>query len=125
MKQVIAGLLLLVMAGRYPAVCLAQAQEQSTAQQVGRIPLGTFVEVRFTDRTKARGYLTQVGSDAFSLNPTKAGTGVSREAAFKDVDSVKAVKPTHTPIAAWIATGVIAAVVVIVVAVVLIERHNE
>jgi hypothetical protein len=133
MRRAIATLLVLMVAGNLPVGYGAQAPTQphrspsasNIKDQVSQISVGAFVEVRFMDKTKLRGYLAAVEADGFSFKTGDAATGTLRQAAFGDVTSVKVVKRTHTPVGAWIAMGAIAAAVVIVVAIFAIERHNE
>jgi hypothetical protein len=94
-------------------------------EQVSKLTAGTFIEVRFTNKTKVRGYLSSVEADGFSFKEGSPASSTVRQAAFSDVKSVKVITKTHTPVGAWIAFGVIVAVLVIAVVVVGIERHNE
>jgi hypothetical protein len=71
-----------------------------------------------------RGRLSSVDQNGFTILIGRAKT-TSRFISFRDAESVIADQRTHTPIAAWIAVGGIAAVVVIVIAAFVIERHNE
>jgi hypothetical protein len=133
MRRAIATLLVLMVAGNLPvgygAQASAQPQRSPSASdikdQVSQIPVGAFVEVRFTDKTKLRGYLSAVEADGFSFKTGDSATGTLRQTAFGDVKSVKVVKRTHTPVGAWIAMAAIVAAVVIVVAIFAVERHNE
>jgi hypothetical protein len=93
--------------------------------QISQIVPGTLIAVRFTDGSKARGYLSQVESDGFSYKIGDGPTGDQRRATFDSVRSVKVVRLTRTHPVAWIVTGVILAAVIAVLIGFLIERHNE
>jgi hypothetical protein len=133
MKRPIAILLVLMVACDLPVRCDSQVPEQQPRSpsasyiedQVRQIPLGAFIEVQFTDKSRFRGYLSVIKADGFGLKAADATTGSVRQTAFSDVKSVRVVRRTHTPAWAWVATGVIVAVVVIVVVVFAVERHNE
>jgi hypothetical protein len=95
------------------------------SDQVSRIQPGTLIAIRFTDGSKARGYLTQADANGFSFRVGDSTTGDQHRTTFNAVQSVKVVHRTHTHPLAWIATGAILAAVVAVVIGFLIERHNE
>jgi hypothetical protein len=132
-RQIIAAFLVLIVAGNPFGADASQASAQppgsssarSIQDQISQIPVGTSIEVRFTDRTRLRGSLSAVEADGFSFQAAAGTTGPLRKAAFGDVKSVRVIGTTHTPVWAWVAAGVIGAVVVIGVAILLVERHNE
>jgi hypothetical protein len=93
--------------------------------QINSTAIGTYLAVRFTDGHKTRGYLTQIGADEFSLRVGDRTNGAETRTKFDEVQSVKAVARTHTPTAAWIATGVLVGVVVAVLVAYLTFLHNE
>lgn len=132
MRRAIALLLALFFAGNLPAAgCGAQAPAQpngnvsSIKDQVSKLPPNAFIEIRFTNKTKVRGYLSTVEADGFSFKEGSPATPTVRQAAFSDVKSVKVITKTHTPVGAWIAVGAIVAAVIVVVAIFAVERHNE
>ena len=91
-------------------------------RQLSQIQPGSLIAIRFTDGSKARGYLTQVDADGFSFRIGDSTTGDQRRTTFNAVKSVKLVKSTH-PVA-WILTGVVLGAVVFALIVYLIARHN-
>ena len=113
------------------SVCWSQVPSQPSEgagkiqDQVSQLPIGAYVEVRFTNKTKVRGYLSAVQADGFSLKEGSPATPTVRQAAFSDVKSLKVITKTHTPVGAWIAVGAIAAAVIVVVAIFATEKHNE
>lgn len=92
---------------------------------VSQVPAGTYVEVRFKDKSKLRGYLFEVQADGFSIRTGDAASGSLHRSAFSDVKSVKVVTRTHTPTAAWIVIGAMAVVLVVVLVGVAKYLHNE
>lgn len=93
-------------------------------QQVGQLQPGTFLEIRFQDDSKARGFLTQVDADGFSFRTGHRTTGDQHRTTFSKVKSVKVVKQSHTPVVAWILTGAVIGAIVIALVVYLVARHN-
>jgi hypothetical protein len=93
--------------------------------QVRQLPIDAYIEVRFTDKTKLRGYLATVEADGFSFKEGSSASPTLRQAPFSDVESVKVITKTHTPAGAWIAVGAIVAVAVIVGVLVAERAHNE
>jgi hypothetical protein len=129
-KQAIALLLTLLFTCNLPAQGAQRPSSPSEAtskirDQVRQLPVGAHVEIRFTDKTKSRGYLSTVEADGFSFKEGSPTSSAMRQVAFNDVKSVKVITKTHTPVAAWIALGAIAAAVIVVVAIFATERHNE
>ncbi len=129
-RRIVAVILVLLFASNLPANS-GQSPTQpsgsvtSIKEQVGKLPMGAFIEIRFTDKTKVRGYLSAVEADGFSFKVGSPTNTTVRQAAFTDVKSLKEIHKTHTPVGAWIAVGAIAAAVIIVVAIFAAERHNE
>jgi hypothetical protein len=132
MKQAVAMLLVLMAVCDLPVRC-AQVPEplprspsaSYIEDQVRQIPLGAFIEVQFTDKSRLRGYLSAINADGFGFRAADATTGSLRQTAFSDVKSVRMVRRTHTPAWAWAAASVIVAVVVVIVVVFAVEKHNE
>jgi uncharacterized protein (UPF0218 family) len=93
--------------------------------QVSQMKPGAFIEIRFTDGRTARGYLSHTEADGFTYRVGNPKKGTERRTTFPAVKSVKVVQRTHTNPIAWIAAGAIVGVVVVAVAILLIERHNE
>ena len=93
-------------------------------QHVTQLQPGTFLDIRFQDGSKARGYLTQVDVDGFSFRTGDPTTGDQHRTTFSKVKSVRVVKQSHAPVVAWILTGAVIGAVVIAVVVYLIARHN-
>ena len=130
-RQSIAPFLALLFACNLPMAHGSQAPVQSSGSvssikdQVGKLPAGAFIEVRFINKVKVRGYLASVEADGFSFKEGGPASPTVRQAAFSDVKSVRVITKTHTPVGAWIAVGAVIAVAVIVALAVGIERHNE
>ncbi|MGA7412619.1 MAG: hypothetical protein WBW33_19225 [Bryobacteraceae bacterium] len=130
-RQAIAVLLAVLFATNLALCYSAQALAQTSGSpgtlkgQVSKLPAGTYIEVRFTDKSKVRGYLSSVETDGFSFKETSPASPTARQAAFSDVKSVKVITKTHTPVGAWIAVGVIVGVVVAVLVAVGERAHNE
>jgi hypothetical protein len=93
-------------------------------QHVTQLQPGTFLDIRFQDGSKARGYLTQVDADGFSFRTGDPTTGDQHRTTFSKVKSIKVVKQSHTPAVAWILTGAVIGAVVIALVVFLIAKHN-
>jgi hypothetical protein len=93
--------------------------------EISSITLGTSIEVRFAKAPKIRGLLWQRDEKGFILKVAKGADMIERPVAFDTVKSVKVVRPTHTPAAAWIAVGAIVTVVVIVVVIFAKIRGNS
>src|SRR5271157_4816302 len=127
-RRALSVLLALLFATYLPAGYGAQAPAQPSGrggtikEQVSKLATGTFIEVRFTNKTKVRGYLSSVEADGFSFKEGSPARPTARQAAFSAVKSVKVITKTHTPVAAWIAVGALIAVAVVVVVAVGIER---
>lgn len=120
-RQVIAILLAFLFAGNV-ADCGAQtppsggASAASIKHEVSQIPTGALIEVRFTDKSKLRGYLSEVEANGFSFKTGDAATGSLHTTAFSDVKSVKLIKSHHIPPAVWMAIGAGAVVIVVLIA---------
>jgi hypothetical protein len=111
-RQIIATFLVLIVAGNLSgdaSQASAQPRGSSSARciqdQVSQISVGTSIEVRFTDRTRLRGFLSVVEADGFSLQAADGTTGPLRKAAFSEVKSVRVIGTTHTPVWAWVAAS--------------------
>jgi hypothetical protein len=83
------------------------------------------LDVHLKGGEKVRGRLVSVGQNGFTLAVGRAKSPTPRAIGFTEIDKIVAHKPTHTPVAAWIATGAIVGVAVVAVVVFLIYRHNE
>ena len=99
--------------------------ESRIKNQINSIRPGTYIEIKLNDGSKERGYLSSVESDGFSIRSGDPKTGVEARTPFDRVRSVKTVMPAHTPALAWIATGIVAGVVVAALVVYLVFRGNE
>ncbi|HZU25428.1 MAG TPA: hypothetical protein VFA04_07890 [Bryobacteraceae bacterium] len=96
------------------------ASEGDIRAAVARIKPGTRIDVQAMDGSKTRGYIAVTNDTEVQV---RGDDGAVRTFRY---DQIKRVRPaTHTSRFAWIAVGVISAGIAIVVAVVLIERHNE
>lgn len=93
--------------------------------ELRKLPAGAKVQVKLKTGQTIRGRLVSVSTDSFILAVSGRGTQTNQTIPFSDASNISAQRRTHTPVVAWIAAGAIAAVVVIVVSVFLIERHNE
>jgi hypothetical protein len=119
--RILAGLVLIALSLNL----VAQPGTQRTAQaEITAMPVGTKLDVRLKGGERVKGRLVSVDEMAFTLTLGKSA-GSSRKIGFDDVDRFTAHPPTHTPIAAWVVTGAIAAVVVAVVVGLAIYFHNE
>jgi hypothetical protein len=87
------------------------------------LPPGSEIDTKLKDGRALRGRLVSLNPDGFTLAVSQRGTETNRTIKFSEVESVQPRK--HASTIAWIAAGAIIAVVVIVVSIVLIERHNE
>jgi hypothetical protein len=104
---------------------LAKDTPVPVVYQVSRLRQGSFIEIRYLDGKKERGYLVATASDGIDVQKNDRRNAPPHRVAFAEVKSVRAVEPSHTPPAAWIAAGVIVGVVVAAVIVYAIFRHNE
>ena len=120
--RILAGLLVVALSLNL----VGQQPTQRTAQsEISALPMGTKLEVRLKGGEKVKGRLASFDQKTFSIDVGKA-TGVPpRSISFDNVEKFTAHPPTHTPVAAWVVTGAIAAVVVAVVVGLAIYFHNE
>ncbi len=93
--------------------------------QIDSTAIGTYLAIRLTTGRKIRGYLTEIQPAGFTVRARDKVAGVETRTKFDAVQSVKEVKPTHTPAAAWIVAGVLVGAVVAVLVVYLQFLHNE
>jgi hypothetical protein len=122
MNRLLAGLLTLVLC----ANLLSQSSSDLSPQQkIAAQPVNTRLDIRTINGEKLSGKLLSHDEAGFLLATGSKGAPTQRSIPYASVAKVRAHPPTHTPLGAWIAVGLIAAVVVIVVAVFAIERHNE
>ena len=92
------------------------ASAASIKHQVSQIPTGALIEVRFTDKSKLRGYLSEVEANGFGFRIGDPATGSLHTTTFGDVNSVKQVTNRHIPPAVWMAIGAGAVVIVVLIA---------
>jgi hypothetical protein len=128
-RQAVAVLLVLLFSANlrgFGAQTATQAKESAASlkDQVDELPMGAFIEVRFMDKTKVRGYLSAVETDGLSFKTGEAANGNLRQTSFSDVKSVKVLKKTHTPTTAWIATGAVVAVAVVAIVLLVTFMHG-
>ena len=93
-------------------------------EKVRAFAIGTKLTVKTQSGEVIRGKLLSAERETFTLQVGRRKATV-RTVASRDVATIAADRPSHTPVAAWVAVGAITAVVVIVIAVFAIERHNE
>jgi hypothetical protein len=93
-------------------------------EQVTHLPVGALIEVQLVNREKVRGRLGAVEADGFALK-LRHPSASERRIAFADVTSVKPIQGTRSRVAIWIVAGVVVGVVVVALAILLKERHNE
>src|SRR5947209_7440877 len=77
------------------AKALQDTSGNTIRDQVSQMQPGALIAIRFTDGSKARGYLSKVEADEFSFRVDRT-SGDERRTRFDAVKSVKVVKPTHT-----------------------------
>ena len=119
--RILAGLLVVALSLNL----VGQQPTQRTVQaDISALPVGTKLEVRLKGGEKVKGRLASFDQRAFTLTMRNA-TRSSRSISFDNVEKFTAHPPTHTPVAAWVVTGAIAAVVVAVVVGLAIYFHNE
>jgi hypothetical protein len=122
MRQILAVLLTLTLSGQL----IASSEPPTDAKaRVMALPIGTKLEVKLKSGERVRGRLSSVDPDHFTLAGGRGQSKTTRAIPFRETQSVKAQPRTSTSVVAWVAAGAIMAVVVIIVAAVLIERHNE
>lgn len=56
----------------------ANASAANIKDQVRKLPTGAFIEVRVTNKTKVRGYLSSVDPDGFSLKEGSTAAATAR-----------------------------------------------
>jgi hypothetical protein len=122
MRPILALLLALVLSSQlvWPSEPPADLRTQLLA-----LPIGTPLEVKMKSGERVRGRLSSVDSDRFTLAVGRGPTPTTRVIPFREAQRIKAQPRTLTSVFAWVVGGALIAVVVIFVAVVLIERHNE
>jgi hypothetical protein len=122
MRQILAVFLTLILSGQ-----LVTPSEPPTnpREQIRTLPIGTQLEVKMKGGDRVRGQLLSVDPDSFAIAVGRVKTKTARVIRFGEAESVRAQPHAHTSVIAWVAAGALVAVVVIVVATVLIERHNE
>ena len=103
---------------------MANGQTTSLAKQIHNLLSEILVEVRLQSGLKERGHLAERTANGFELKPVNAARGNQHSIAFGEVQSIRKIEKTHTPIAAWIAFGAIVGVVVVAVAAYLVFRSN-
>lgn len=121
-RQILAVLLTLVLSGQF---VMPSELPPDPRAQIRSFPLGTPLEVKLKTGNRVRGRLVSVDSERFTIAVGRVKHKTERVIRLSEAESVKAQQPTHTPVVAWIAVGALVAVVVVVVAAILIERHNE
>jgi hypothetical protein len=123
MKSFLASLLALL---AFHQVLTAQApQATDFAEMAKALGIGTKVEVQLVGGSHIRGRIAAVQPDALSVYVGRPNARKVRTIPFTNIVTLKRQPATHTPVWAWVAVGAIAAVVVIAVSVLLIERRNE
>jgi hypothetical protein len=122
MRQILAAFLILALSGQ-----LVWSSEPSAdlRTQLLAFPIGTQLEVKMKSGERVRGRLSSVDSDHFTLAVGRKQTSTPRVIPLAEAQRVKVPPRTSTSVVAWVAAGAIVAVVMIIVAAVLIERHNE
>jgi hypothetical protein len=119
-RQLVASILALTLCSQLFA---SPAPQTDARQQISSLSTGAKLKITTKTGEVLRGRLSSVEETTFTIIAGRAKK--SHLIPFADVDHVMAQPKTHTPKGAWIAFGAIVGVVVIVVAAVLIERHNE
>jgi hypothetical protein len=122
MRQILAVLLILALSSQ---LVWSSEPPVDLRTQLLALPIGTKLEVKLMSGERVRGRLSSVDSDRFTLTVGRGQTQTARVIPFGEAQRVKAQPRTSTSVVAWVAAGAIIAVVVIIVAVFLIERHNE
>ena len=95
------------------------------AEKAKAVAIGTKVDITLAGGLSIRGRVAAVDSESVTLDVGRAATNRTRRIPFRDIVGLKVHSATHTPVLAWVAVGAIAAVVVVAISVLLIERHNE
>lgn len=98
----------------------AGAADKDIRNVVSHIPPGAHVELQTIDGVRTRGHIGATTDAGFTF---RTDDGSDRSYRFDEIKRVRTLTYTH-PLA-WIAVGVIAAVVVIAVVIFAVERHNE
>jgi hypothetical protein len=122
MRQILAVILTLALSGQ---LVWSSGPPTDLRAQVRTLPIGTPLEVKMKSGERVRGRLSSVDSDRFTLAVGRGPTPPTRVIPWAQAQSVKTRPRTATSVVAWVAAGAILAVVVVIVAVILIERHNE
>jgi len=97
------------------------SQKLGPKEQVGQLSPGSFVKLTLHNNEKLKGTLGQVSADSFDLQVRKTGKTESRKIAYDDVKFIMPANKNATR-NAFIALGVVAGVVVVILGVVLSRR---